>query len=104
MLEKTYILLIPFTKVFCAPYPNIGKILSKTKLLEHAKKSNPKIIMIAGTIIRLHLTTVLKPNLFINPAANDKNNAIKGIGVLLKYIDFKFSEVLRTNKDAANIK
>ena len=104
MLENAYTLLIPFMKVFCAPYPNIGKTLSKTNLFELAKNINPKIIIIAGTIIRLHLITALRPSLFIKPAANNKNNAIKGIDVLLKYIDFKFSDVLRTNKDATNIK
>ena len=91
-------------KVFCAPYPRMGKTLSKTKLLELAKNSNPKIIIIAGTMIKLHLMTALNPNLLINPAANNKNNAMNGIGVLLKYIDFKFSDVLRTNNDATKIK
>lgn len=96
-------MLRPLTKVFLAPYPSIGKTCVKLKFLEFAKKINTNITIMRGTIIRLHFITALGPNLLIKPAASNRNSTIKEMGVLWKYIVFKFSEVLLTNSEAAKM-
>ena len=78
------------------PYPKIGKILFNSKRGNRQKNAISKFNKTIGTKMRLHLITLLNPNLLAVAHARIKNRTIKQIDAFSKYTSFSISVKLRS--------
>lgn len=92
--EKLKRLLSPEKKVSLTPYPNIGNIRSGIKFFIDEANIIMMLRKIIGEIIRFALAITFRENLLQIKLLIIKNNVIKSMGDVLKYMVLRVSDKL----------